>query len=330
VFSVSDFSTMNVTGFEFNFPFGDLSATSGALVGTLIDGSAFASLFGLPRDFRFSRALTATITLRPPEPTPLLRPTKDDALLVDHNGDSRADPGDSVRYTIEIVNAGNGSAQGVVLSDTPDSNSSLIAGSVTTSQGDVVSGNGVGDTSVEVDLGTIPAETASTQVVFEVLVNDPFPPGILMIANQGELRGDNIGIVLTDDPSTLTFPEPTITEVANTELDICERDLAQCTQDLTDVDADLMQCQDDLSQCQSIPAFVDEDADGEHDPTDACPATPAGAEVDQAGCSLAQFCLSVSAPSASVCNKSDWQNDEPLGNPKDCTFDRVAGLCAPL
>jgi hypothetical protein len=94
--------------------------------------------------------------------------------------------------------------------------------------------------------------------------------------------------------------------------------------------ADLDQALIDLDQClNQPPPFLDADADGdgEHDRTDACPATPAGADVDQAGCSLAQFCHSVSAPSAAVCNKSDWQNDEPLGNPKDCTFDRAAGMC---
>lgn len=69
----------------------------------------------------------------------------------------------------------------------------------------------------------------------------------------------------------------------------------------------------------------DQDGDGETDATDACPDTPLDAPVDQAGCSLAQFCSAINTATLHgqfVCGKSDWRNDEPLMVPffeADCT-----------
>jgi hypothetical protein len=74
---------------------------------------------------------------------------------------------------------------------------------------------------------------------------------------------------------------------------------------------------------------LDTDGDGEDDATDRCAATPAAAAVDQAGCSLAQFCAAVdlSSGKGSVCGAADWRNDSPRRSPRDC---RVAvGQCAP-
>lgn len=71
---------------------------------------------------------------------------------------------------------------------------------------------------------------------------------------------------------------------------------------------------------------ADSDGDGETDGTDACPETPAGAAVDSAGCSQAQFCAALDATirkGARGCRASDWRNDEPVGNPKDCTVDKA-------
>src|SRR5262249_53959876 len=72
---------------------------------------------------------------------------------------------------------------------------------------------------------------------------------------------------------------------------------------------------------------VDADGDGEIDSRDRCPNTPAGAEVDDAGCSLAQFCATFDAPTrdgARNCKKADWNNDEPAmsARDRDCTIDR--------
>ena len=92
-----------------------------------------------------------------------------------------------------------------------------------------------------------------------------------------------------------------------------------------------------LNQWLTMPPFLDADADGEHDDTDRCPDTKTGALVDDSGCSLGQFCAAIDANAEDgkkTCNRSDWQNDEPLGRPKDCKAkEEVKGsaiyLCLP-
>lgn len=61
-----------------------------------------------------------------------LAATKVDIQTLDTDGDLRVDPGDRVRYTITITNSGN-EALNVDLLDTVDPNSTLVAGSVSSS-----------------------------------------------------------------------------------------------------------------------------------------------------------------------------------------------------
>ena len=80
--------------------------------------------------------------------------------------------------------------------------------------------------------------------------------------------------------------------------------------------------EEDLEQCSD-----DFDQDGVRDLDDICPDTPKAAEVDQAGCSLEQFCASIDTTTRlgkRICKGSDWKNDEPLRRPadRDCTIDR--------
>jgi hypothetical protein len=100
---------------------------------------------------------------------------------------------------------------------------------------------------------------------------------------------------------------------------------------------ELAQCEDDLAVCEASLPFVDSDGDGEEDSTDACAGTSAGAAVDQAGCSLEQFCSSIDTSTkigVRICRSSDWQNDEPITNPRDCTVQRQGRgqpqLCVPV
>jgi len=75
------------------------------------------------------------------------------------------------------------------------------------------------------------------------------------------------------------------------------------------------------------------------DPLDRCPSTASGKPVDDAGCSLAQFCSMFNATTrdgARACTKADWRNDEPLMGSRevDCVVDqgtRAAGdeRCVP-
>src|SRR5206468_1980478 len=94
-------------------------------------------------------------------------------------------PGDTLQYIITIVNSGNGAATSVSFADIPDSNTALVVGSVTTTGGTVTSGNTVGDTSVGVDVGTLPGGGASTTISFRMTINTPLPAGVTQVSNQG-------------------------------------------------------------------------------------------------------------------------------------------------
>ena len=134
--------------------------------------------------------------------------------LLDGNGDGEANPGETLAYIIDIINVGDGDAEAVVFTDLAGDhlNTTLVAGSVGTSQGQITSGNGAGDTDVTVDIGPIgPNETVT--VSFEVLIADPFPPNLSEVANQGQINGENFGTVLTDDPATAPQNDPTRTPI---------------------------------------------------------------------------------------------------------------------
>lgn len=264
----------------------------------------------------------------PPGP-PRLSASKSDALQIDGDGDGDVDWGDTLRYTVGIANLSAADALDVVFSDTPDANAPLIAGTVMTTQGNVTTGNVVGDASVEVDIGTI-AANASVSVTFDVAGADPLPVGVSTVSNQGLVTHSASTGVQIDDPDTLeNLGDATVT---NVELPTCEEDLASCESDLGTCESglgtctsDLSTCQDDLEACLNNPPLEDADGDGEHDFTDACPGTPPGGPVDQGGCSQAQFCAGLAVPAA--CNNGDWKSDEPLED----ALDRKAhsGVCGP-
>ena len=144
-------------------------------------------------------------------PVPSIAATKNDVLQVDVDSDTFAEPGDTLRYTIVVTNSGTGDATSVAFADTPDANTSLVAGSVTTSSGSVITGNGGGDTSVSVAIGTIAASGGSVTITFDVVVDDPLPPGVTSVSNQGTVSGTNIATVPTDDPSLPGASDATVT-----------------------------------------------------------------------------------------------------------------------
>lgn len=146
-------------------------------------------------------------------PVPSVTATKNDALFVDVDGDTFAEPGDTLRYTIVITNSGSGAASAVVFTDAPDGNTSLVSGSVTTSSGSVATGNGGGDTSVMVNVGTLAAAGGSATITFDVLIDDPLPPGVTSVANQGTVSGSNFANVPTDDPAVAGSADPTVTSL---------------------------------------------------------------------------------------------------------------------
>ena len=145
-------------------------------------------------------------------PIPLLDSNKSAVLLTDADTSGDNSPGDTLRYTITVANTGAGAATAVILSDAPDANVSLVVGSVTTTIGSVTIGNNGGDTMVDVNIGTIPANTTVT-ITYDVTINDPIPTGVTDLTNQGLIESNETPDFITDDPSTGTVDDPTIVPV---------------------------------------------------------------------------------------------------------------------
>ncbi len=102
-----------------------------------------------------------------------------------------------IRYTISLTNTG-GDATGVTFNDTPDGNTTLNAGSVTTTQGTILTGNGPGDISIQINVGTLISGVTVT-VSYVVHVNPGVAIGTVLL-NQGTVSGGNFANVVTDDP----------------------------------------------------------------------------------------------------------------------------------
>src|SRR4051794_25211876 len=76
---------------------------------------------------RFGRVAIAN--LEPLFFVPTITATKIDTIQTDVDGDARLDPGDTVKYTVTINNAGT-DATGVRFADTVDANTTLVGGSI--------------------------------------------------------------------------------------------------------------------------------------------------------------------------------------------------------
>lgn len=130
---------------------------------------------------------------------PDLSVTKTDTLSNDADGDGVPSPGDTLRYEIRIENSpSGGDAKDVFFNDIPDGNTTLVAGSVQITQGTITSGN-AGIPPVTVDIGTIPGP-GIVLILFNVTINDPLPPGVSQVANQGIVSGSNFPDEPSDDP----------------------------------------------------------------------------------------------------------------------------------
>jgi len=141
--------------------------------------------------------------------TPDVSATKTAVLFTDANNNGQADPGDRLRYTITVTNSGSGDALAVVFDDTPDANTNLVAGSVTTTAGTVTTGNTAGDTTVSVSIGTLAANGGTATIIFDVTIDNPLAPGVTQVVNSGTIRGSNIPTESTDDPGQAGSADPT-------------------------------------------------------------------------------------------------------------------------
>ncbi|HKI01019.1 MAG TPA: IPTL-CTERM sorting domain-containing protein, partial [Thermoanaerobaculia bacterium] len=156
---------------------------------------------------------TGTDTLTVNQTAPLVTALKSSSFVVatnDLDGSGTLTPGDTLGYTIVITNTGDADALAVVLTDTPGARTTLVAGSVTTTQGTVTNGNQAGATSVTVDLGTLVATSGQATVSFTVRLDNPFPTGVTTVSNQAIVRGTNFPDVPTNDPRTPPPGDPTL------------------------------------------------------------------------------------------------------------------------
>ena len=101
-----------------------------------------------------------------------------------------------------------------------------------------------------------------------------------------------------------------------------------------DTDNAKAQCDADLAEAMVALAAATADADGDGvcDLDDDCPDTASGAAVDNAGCSLAQFCAMFDAATRDekqICKQADWRNDEPVMRSRDADCAVVSGACVP-
>jgi hypothetical protein len=106
------------------------------------------------------------------------------------------------------------------------------------------------------------------------------------------------------------------------ELDDTKKELAVCASERTDARERLSACNENLQELTN-----DDDGDGIIAALDLCVSTAAGLEVDERGCSLEEFCARISGADRTRCRTADFNNDEPGGQPSDCTVQD--GLCVP-
>jgi uncharacterized repeat protein (TIGR01451 family) len=142
-----------------------------------------------------------------------LRASLADTVAVDADGNGLPSPGDTIAYTATVTNRGDNPATAVTATIPADPNGILVAGSATTNVGTVTAGNNPGDTTVTVDVGTIPAHS-SAEIAFAVVAANPMPAGVSKLTTQGTITSTTPGgTVLTDDPGVFGADNPTVTQL---------------------------------------------------------------------------------------------------------------------
>ncbi len=160
---------------------------------------------------------------------PLLFARKSVVLQVDNDTPGTIDPGDTLRYTIDVYNTGNAPATNATLRDDVPNDTSYVAGST------LLNGLAVADAPG----GALPLQSGlpvsssdltpplpgvgegrinvgqAMQLVFDVVIDANTPRGTV-IANQARVATDEQGVLLTDgDGNPATGPEPTLVVVGD-------------------------------------------------------------------------------------------------------------------
>jgi uncharacterized repeat protein (TIGR01451 family) len=150
-------------------------------------------------------------TITPVVVAPVLTADKAVSLFTDLDNNGVSSPGDTLLYQVIIQNSGNTAATAVTFSETPDTNTRLVVGSVRTSQGTITGGN-AGIPPITVNIGVLPSG-ASVTISFLVTIDKPLPPGVTRLVNQGTVNSNELPPVPTNDPATPQGGDPTITPI---------------------------------------------------------------------------------------------------------------------
>src|ERR1043165_6685335 len=123
------------------------------------------------------RVLEPPATVLPFAPT--ITATKVDSLLVDNDLDNKADPGDTLRYTV-VVGATGEDATGVSFSDTVDPNTNFLGGTL------AASAVAVNDTFPVTVTGNVKINSANLAAPFSVVSNDYLGTKTVSTITQGQ------------------------------------------------------------------------------------------------------------------------------------------------
>jgi uncharacterized repeat protein (TIGR01451 family) len=159
-----------------------------------------------------------------------LTATKRAILKVDANGNGKVNPGDRLEYTIEIRNNGNRAVTDVVLRDTIDLNTTLVANSVQANPGVVNTTN-----PLRVTIGELAAGARAT-IIFQVRINTPLPANVTRVENQATVTSLEMPAIATDDPGAPGVNNPTRTPVvSNAVIVVTKTDILFADADANDV-----------------------------------------------------------------------------------------------
>ncbi|MFN8486997.1 MAG: DUF11 domain-containing protein [Caldilineaceae bacterium] len=142
----------------------------------------------------------------------VLRTTLIDYLLVDANQDNKVSSGDTLLYRLTVANIGNANATDLLIEDTPDSHSPLVAGALHTDRGSIVTGSSAGDNMLKVHLSNGLPSGEGVTISFQVKVSNGIT--VSALSTQAVItakQGDQTIIDFSDDPDTTAQSDPTVT-----------------------------------------------------------------------------------------------------------------------